>query len=63
VLRRPPVSGVEGQVFYVYLIEAERRDELAEYLARHGVETEVYYPSRCRSTPSWAWTRSTRSAS
>ncbi|WP_245984376.1 DegT/DnrJ/EryC1/StrS family aminotransferase [Streptomyces tateyamensis] len=45
VLRRPAVGGVEGQVFYVYLIEAERRDELAAHLARHGVETEVYYPS------------------
>jgi UDP-2-acetamido-2-deoxy-ribo-hexuluronate aminotransferase len=31
-------------VFYVYLIEAERRNELAAYLASHGVTTEAYYP-------------------
>ncbi|MDH6138152.1 UDP-2-acetamido-2-deoxy-ribo-hexuluronate aminotransferase [Kitasatospora sp. GP30] len=44
VLRRPPVGGIEGQVFYVYLIETARRDELAAHLALHGVETEIYYP-------------------
>lgn len=32
------------QVFYVYLVEAERRDELAAHLGASGVETEVYYP-------------------
>ncbi|TBA11994.1 DegT/DnrJ/EryC1/StrS family aminotransferase [Rhizobium ruizarguesonis] len=31
-------------VYYVYLIEAERRDELAAYLARHHVAAETYYP-------------------
>ena len=29
---------------YVYLIEAERRDELVEHLSRCGIGTEVYYP-------------------
>jgi UDP-2-acetamido-2-deoxy-ribo-hexuluronate aminotransferase len=32
-------------VFYVYLVEVERRDELARYLAEHGVGTETYYPT------------------
>ncbi|MFE9422642.1 DegT/DnrJ/EryC1/StrS family aminotransferase [Kitasatospora sp. NPDC006697] len=54
VLRRPPVGGVEGQVFYVYLIETERRDELAAHLAAHGVETEVYYPSTLPAQPCFA---------
>ncbi|GAA1248207.1 DegT/DnrJ/EryC1/StrS family aminotransferase [Kitasatospora nipponensis] len=54
VLRRPPVGGVEGQVFYVYLIETERRDELAAHLARHGVETETYYPSPLHLQPCFA---------
>ena len=51
VLRRPPVSGVAGQVFYVYLIETERRDELVAHLARHGVETETYYPTPLHLQP------------
>ncbi|MCX4747952.1 DegT/DnrJ/EryC1/StrS family aminotransferase [Kitasatospora sp. NBC_01287] len=54
VLRRPRVGGIEGQVFYVYLIEAERRDALAAYLAGHGVETEVYYPSPLHLQPCFA---------
>jgi dTDP-4-amino-4,6-dideoxygalactose transaminase len=43
---RLPESGspdFEG-VVYVYLIEVERRDELAEYLGERGIETEIYYP-------------------
>ncbi|MGW7527299.1 DegT/DnrJ/EryC1/StrS family aminotransferase [Streptomyces sp. NPDC054783] len=31
-------------VFYVYLVEAERRDRLIAHLADHGVGTETYYP-------------------
>lgn len=48
VLRLPTVvpRAVRTQpVFYVYLIEAERRDELARHLAQHGVGTETYYPT------------------
>nr|WP_245777923.1 DegT/DnrJ/EryC1/StrS family aminotransferase [Lentzea xinjiangensis] len=33
-----------GGVFYVYVIEAEARDELAAHLSARGVQTEVYYP-------------------
>ncbi|MFI9269720.1 DegT/DnrJ/EryC1/StrS family aminotransferase [Kitasatospora sp. NPDC052896] len=54
LLRRPPVGGIEGQVFYVYLIETERRDELVAHLARHGVETETYYPSPLHLQPCFA---------
>lgn len=31
-------------VYYVYLIEAERRDDLVEYLSEQGIGTETYYP-------------------
>ncbi|MFJ6356831.1 DegT/DnrJ/EryC1/StrS family aminotransferase, partial [Pseudarthrobacter oxydans] len=41
----PPVHGPgDTSVWYVYLIEFDRRDELVEWLAVSGVETEVYYP-------------------
>ncbi|MFE6197582.1 DegT/DnrJ/EryC1/StrS family aminotransferase [Streptomyces sp. NPDC057838] len=47
VLRLPtpvPRGARTDPVFYVYLVEVERRDDLAAYLARHGVGTETYYP-------------------
>ncbi|MEU0192440.1 DegT/DnrJ/EryC1/StrS family aminotransferase [Streptomyces afghaniensis] len=47
VLRLPtvvPRTARTDPVFYVYLVEVERRDELARYLAEHGVGTETYYP-------------------
>lgn len=31
-------------VYYVYLLEVTRRNALVEYLANHGISTEVYYP-------------------
>jgi dTDP-4-amino-4,6-dideoxygalactose transaminase len=33
-----------GGVFYVYVIEADDRDELAAHLSAQGVQTEIYYP-------------------
>ncbi|UOB14882.1 DegT/DnrJ/EryC1/StrS family aminotransferase [Streptomyces sp. HP-A2021] len=48
VLRLPtvvPRTARTDPVFYVYLVEVERRDELARYLAGHGVGTETYYPA------------------
>ncbi|MEU0203416.1 MULTISPECIES: DegT/DnrJ/EryC1/StrS family aminotransferase [unclassified Streptomyces] len=47
VLRLPtvvPRTARTDPVFYVYLVEVERRDALAAYLAGHGVGTETYYP-------------------
>ncbi|NYD87405.1 DegT/DnrJ/EryC1/StrS family aminotransferase [Cellulomonas oligotrophica] len=42
---------VAEPVWYVYLVEAERRDALAEHLARHGIGTEVYYPRALPDQP------------
>ncbi|MGC8559614.1 MAG: DegT/DnrJ/EryC1/StrS family aminotransferase [Phycisphaerae bacterium] len=33
-----------GHVFHQYVIRAPRRDELREYLTRHGIGSAVYYP-------------------
>jgi dTDP-4-amino-4,6-dideoxygalactose transaminase len=40
---RPRAAGVRG-VWYVYVVEVDRRDDLAAHLAAHGIGTEVYYP-------------------
>lgn len=57
VLRLPTIAhrdAATNPVFYVYLIEAEHRDELAVYLADHGVETETYYPTPLHLQPCFA---------
>ncbi|WP_051871418.1 DegT/DnrJ/EryC1/StrS family aminotransferase [Streptomyces sclerotialus] len=51
VIDRGPGSSA---VFYVYLIEAERRDELVRHLTRHGIGTEVYYPIPLHLQPCFA---------
>ncbi|MFG2263763.1 DegT/DnrJ/EryC1/StrS family aminotransferase [Streptomyces sp. NPDC048720] len=38
-------------VWYVYLIETDRRDELVQYLADRQVGTEVYYPRPLTEQP------------
>ncbi|WP_405583466.1 DegT/DnrJ/EryC1/StrS family aminotransferase [Streptomyces sp. NBC_01190] len=41
-------------VHYVYLVETDHRDEVAAYLARHGVGTEAYYPRPLTEQPALA---------
>lgn len=45
-VRTPVVAGdhAADPVWYVYLLESDRRDELVQFLAERGVGTEVYYP-------------------
>ena len=52
VIAERPVPTTE--VFYVYLIEAEKRDELSGFLSRNGVETETYYPVPLHLQPCFA---------
>ncbi|MGH3874248.1 MAG: DegT/DnrJ/EryC1/StrS family aminotransferase [Pseudonocardiaceae bacterium] len=57
VLRLPtivPRAAVTNPVFYVYLIEVERRDELAVHLTDQGVGTETYYPTPLHLQPCFA---------
>lgn len=41
-------------VWYVYLVEVDRRDALVERLAEAGVDTEVYYPTPLHLQPCFA---------
>ena len=57
ILRLPTVVARDAEtnpVFYVYLVEVQRRDELAAYLGAHGVETETYYPTPLHLQPCFA---------
>lgn len=44
-------------VWYVYLVEAEDRDELARHLANAGIGTEIYYPTPLHLQPAFAHLR------
>jgi UDP-2-acetamido-2-deoxy-ribo-hexuluronate aminotransferase len=57
VVRLPTIAhrnAATNPVFYVYLIEVQRRDELAVYLANQGVGTETYYPTPLHLQPCFA---------
>lgn len=41
-------------VFYVYLVEVRRRDELVAHLAQRGIGTETYYPVPLHRQPCFA---------
>ena len=34
----------EFSVYHTFIIQAEKRDELQEYLAKRGIETAIHYP-------------------
>lgn len=44
VLAIPPPSTDKSHVFNNYVIRAERRDPLKQFLADNGVQSEIYYP-------------------
>ncbi|MEU9576662.1 DegT/DnrJ/EryC1/StrS family aminotransferase [Streptomyces chilikensis] len=46
-----PAKTPGNQVYYVYLVECDRRDELAAHLEAHGVGTEIYYPRPLTEQP------------
>lgn len=54
VIRLPQVEVASGQVFYCFVIEIERRDDLVAFLAGNGVETETYYPLPLHRQPCFA---------
>ena len=57
-IRRTPALAARpvpvNPVWYVYLIEVDRRDQLAEYLTARGIGTETYYPRPLHLQPCFA---------
>jgi dTDP-3-amino-3,4,6-trideoxy-alpha-D-glucose transaminase len=47
-------SGDRSQVWYVFNIRHERRDELQSILAREGIGTMIYYPEPPHLSPAYA---------
>jgi dTDP-4-amino-4,6-dideoxygalactose transaminase len=53
-LRTPP-DGYDQRAVYTYVVRAERRDQLKEFLAGEGIETVVYYPRPLHLQPAFAY--------
>lgn len=43
------------QVFHVYMLQFERRDELQQYLISHGIDAKVHYPVPMHLQPAAAY--------
>ncbi|KUG05624.1 aminotransferase [hydrocarbon metagenome] len=43
-LRTPDVSGDCEHAYHQYVVQADRRDELRQYLMEHGIDTMIHYP-------------------
>lgn len=43
------------RVYYTYVLQAERRDELRDYLSEKGIETQIYYPLALPLQPAFAY--------
>jgi dTDP-4-amino-4,6-dideoxygalactose transaminase len=54
-LIRPTVAAGASHVFHQYVIRAERRDALREFLSEHKIGTEIYYPIPIHLQPCFAY--------
>ncbi|GAB1397071.1 DegT/DnrJ/EryC1/StrS family aminotransferase [Saprospiraceae bacterium] len=51
----PKVRENTKHTFHLYVIQAEKRDALAEYLKENGIETAIHYPTALPSLPCYAY--------
>ena len=50
----PPMASDKSHVFNNYVVRAERRDELKQFLAGRGIQGEIYYPLPLHLQPCFA---------
>jgi dTDP-4-amino-4,6-dideoxygalactose transaminase len=50
----PKVRPNSQHTFHLYVIRAQRRDELAEFLNENGIETAIHYPTPLPFLPAYA---------
>ncbi|MBD8498984.1 DegT/DnrJ/EryC1/StrS family aminotransferase [Paenibacillus arenosi] len=43
------------RVYYTYVLQSERRDELRQFLHARGIETQIYYPHALPLQPAFAY--------
>ncbi|RUT36564.1 DegT/DnrJ/EryC1/StrS family aminotransferase [Paenibacillus zeisoli] len=45
----------DERVYYTYVLQAEKRDELRSHLQSRGIETQIYYPAALPLQPAFAY--------
>jgi dTDP-4-amino-4,6-dideoxygalactose transaminase len=53
IVKVPQESHYSTHVYYVYVIESDNRDELAEHLKNKGIATNIHYPIPCHMQPAF----------
>lgn len=53
-VRAPKVHPRAEHVYHLYVIRAQRRDELKVWLADHGIETQIHYPTALPLLPAYS---------
>jgi dTDP-4-amino-4,6-dideoxygalactose transaminase len=51
----PAVRPASKHTFHLYVVKAERRDELMVYLKSKGIETAIHYPTPLPNLPAYAY--------
>jgi dTDP-3-amino-3,4,6-trideoxy-alpha-D-glucose transaminase len=54
-LRLPPVPSGSDPVWHVYAVRTDARDELAAFLAEHGIATALHYPEPPHLSSAYSW--------
>ncbi len=54
-IKTPPPDGDGRQVYHLYVIETERRDQLRAHLQRRGVSTLIHYPVPVHLQPAYSF--------
>jgi dTDP-4-amino-4,6-dideoxygalactose transaminase len=54
-LERPRVRPGSTHVYHLYVVKAERRDELKQFLAAAEIETAIHYPVALPAMPAYAY--------
>ena len=54
-IRPPKVRPNSKHTYHLYVIKAQRRDELMTYLKEKGIETAIHYPTPLPNLPAYAY--------
>lgn len=54
-IKTPVVRANSKHTFHLFVIRAERRDELLKYLLECGIETAIHYPSALHNLPAYEY--------
>jgi len=58
----PQVRENSKHTFHLYVIQANRRDELMQYLKDKGIETSIHYPTALPNLPAYKYLNTTESS-